>query len=155
MIDSFPVLVDYTQILVHVASHPKPGLSWTDEHVAQGFAWSEGIVSFGVPDHDGECLLNILETISEDLEANAIWAVKVPFQVNETLKIGTVFDTRSVNIPQGSYNLIFEAILGRDGYAFIINLKFFAVDSPSFSILKQGGELSTNIILRQDADIAG
>ena len=59
MIAEFPITVLYTQVVVHLADLPRPGLLWDDDHVAQGFAWSEGIASFGVPDHDGECLLSV------------------------------------------------------------------------------------------------
>lgn len=155
MIDNFSLFIDYTQILVHVASHPSPGLLWTDDHVAQGFAWSEGIVSFGVPDHDNECLINVMRVDTSELATNAIWALQVPFRVSEPLQIGTIFDTRSVNIQPGQYNIIFEALPGKDDIDFIINLKFLENDTPDFAILKRGGEISTDIILRQHADIAG
>ncbi len=156
MIDSFSVLVEYTQILVHISSHPTPGLLWSDEHVAQGFAWSEGLVSFGVPDHDGECLINIISAQDEEVHDDAIWAIQVPFSVSESLKIGTVFDTRLVNVTHGSYNLIFEVLSGDENeIAYKINLKFAETDFPEFAVLKQGGELTTDTVLRKDADLAG
>jgi hypothetical protein len=117
MTDRFSIFVAYTQVLVHLASHPRPGLIWTDAHVAQGFAWADGVVSFGAPDHDGPCLIEVQPFGSGALVADALWAVQVPFKVAETLMIGTVFDMRPVSIPVGQYNLVFEALAGRDDHA--------------------------------------
>lgn len=54
MLAEFILTVLYSQITVAVPGAPAKGLLCTDEHVAQGFAWSPGFVSFGVPDHDGQ-----------------------------------------------------------------------------------------------------
>jgi hypothetical protein len=35
---------------------------WTKDHVAQGFAWRPGHVSFGLPDHDGNCVVQVSQT---------------------------------------------------------------------------------------------
>ncbi len=155
MTDRFSIFVSYTQILVHLASHPKPGLLWTDEHVAQGFAWADGVVSFGVPDHDGPCLIEVQPFDTGSLEAGALWAVQVPFKVTETLMIGSVFDMHPVNIPVGQYNLVFEALAGRDDHAFVFNLKFARTERPGFAILKQGDALTTDVVLRKLAELAG
>jgi hypothetical protein len=155
MTDRFSILVAYTQILVHLASHPKPGLLWTDQHVAQGFAWAEGVVSFGVPDHDGPCLIEVRSCDTGTLEAGALWAVQVPFKVTETLMIGSLFDMRPVNMPVGQYNLIFEALAGRDDAAFVFILKFAETDRPDFAILKQGDALTSDVVLRELAELAG
>jgi len=155
MISSFSVFVSYTQILVQLAGHPAPGLLWTDDHVAQGFAWSEGVVSFGVPDHDGECLIEVRQDHAATVDPDAIWAIQVPFLVSEPLLIGTVFDMRPVTVAEGRYNLVFEALPGRDDFAFVLRLTFVKTAAVQFEILKKGGELSTSIVLRKDADLAG
>jgi hypothetical protein len=154
MTDRFSIFVAYTQVLVHLASHPRPGLIWTDAHVAQGFAWADGVVSFGVPDHDGPSLIEVQPFGSGALVADALWAVQVPFKVTETLMIGTVFDMRPVNIPVGQYNLVFEALAGRDDHAFVFNLKFVKTDRPDFAILRQGDALTTDVVLRKLAELA-
>jgi hypothetical protein len=53
------ITVQWGQVVVHDADHSAPGLLWTDDDVAQGFARSEGIVAFGLPDHDGEVRLRV------------------------------------------------------------------------------------------------
>lgn len=154
MTDRSSSFVAHTQILVHLARHPKPGVMWTDAPVAQGFAWAEGVVSFGVPDHDGPCLIGVQPFDTGALAPGALWAVQVPFKVSETLMIGTVFDMRPVNLPVGQYNLFFEVPAGQDDHAFGINLKFAKTETPSFAMLKQGGALATDVVPRKSAVLA-
>ncbi|WP_137136880.1 competence protein ComJ [Rhizobium sp. FKY42] len=154
MIAEFPITILYTQIVVHLPNIPRPGLLWDDDHVAQGFAWSEGIVSFGVPDHDGQCLIkvDVLDTI--DISDSAYWVVQTPFEVaSSPIKIGTIGNMKDIDVPAGSFNLVFEALPGEaeGDYTFSLNLKFIRTDKPEFKILKAGDELSTNKILRRDA----
>jgi hypothetical protein len=55
----FDLAVDYGQIFAFRPSVARPVVVWTDEHVAQGFAWSPSAMGFGVPDHDGESLVQV------------------------------------------------------------------------------------------------
>lgn len=150
----FPITIDYAQVLVFTASHPRPGLLWTDQHVAQGFAWSEGIVSFGVPDHDGECRLQleVAETIT--VAPDAISAVQVPFTIAEDIKLGSVFELREAELPLGTYELAFQILPGDEEFAYVLRLTFAATDTPDFAILKPGGDVTATEILRRDADPA-
>lgn len=159
MISEFAVMVDYGQILVFVQGLPRPGLVWTPDHGAQGFAWAPGIVSFGIPDHDGESLIQVEVAPDMSIEPNALWAIRVPFTVPATpLRIGTVGAMEDVRVPQGSYSLVFEAlpgdIVGEHDYGFVLRLKFCADPNPDFEILKKGGSLTTDKVLRRDAQHA-
>lgn len=155
MLAKFPITILYTQIVVHLADTPRPGLLWDEDHVAQGFAWSEGIVSFGIPDHDGQCLVTV--AISEDtqLSTSSLWAVQTPFDVvSSPIKIGTIGNMKNVNVPVDRYNLMFEACSGQSesDYAFTLNLRFIRAYTPEFRILKAGDELTTDKVLRRDAE---
>lgn len=158
MIAEFPLTVLYTQVVVHLADLPRPGLLWDDEHVDQGFAWSEGIVSFGVPDHDGQCFLRIDLAEDFDLDPKTEWAVQTPFDVTQILKIGTIANMRDVVVPNGLYNVVFEALPGTsapiEGTAYLLSMKFIKSSEPSFEILKQGLELATDKVLRREAQRA-
>lgn len=154
MLAEFSIYVEYTQILVYISSHQRPGLIWTDEHTAQGFAWSEGIVSFGVPDHDGECLLRV-DAGERPRTTDVLWSVQVPFVVSEPLRIGTVFDVRNVDVPRGTYNLVFQALAGNDDYTYIIDLIFAPSDNPSFLIIEKGGGIESDVVLKENAELAG
>jgi hypothetical protein len=155
MIKEFSLTVLYTQVLVHLSTHPSPGLLWSDEHVAQGFAWSTGIVGFGMPDHDGECLIRVMQTKDAVISDATLWAVQVPFEVSALLEIGTAVDfTHRVEVPFGTYALVFEALPGGDEHAYTVNLRFVATDTPEFAILKRGDALETDEVLIRNADLA-
>ncbi|MBP1853432.1 competence protein ComJ [Rhizobium halophytocola] len=157
MIAEFPLTVLYTQVVVHLADLPRPGLLWDDEHVAQGFAWSEGIVSFGVPDHDGECLVMVDSAQAVEVASSAYWAIQVPFVVDaKPLKVGTIGAMRDIRVPTGQYNLVFQALPGdaAKDQAFTLALTFVESDAPDFAILRQGDELETDQVLRRDAEHA-
>jgi hypothetical protein len=155
MLSEFDLAVDYGQIFVLLPSLAKPVLLWTDEHVAQGFAWSPSAVSFGVPDHDGECLVQVKTAPRVSIEPQALWAVRVPIDVpSASLTIGSVGADHEVNAAAGKYSLVFEALPGHlaedHDYTFVFKLKFCTDPHPDFEILKQGGELTTNKVLRKD-----
>ncbi|MBW7920612.1 MAG: hypothetical protein H3C51_00730 [Rubellimicrobium sp.] len=154
MLADFAVTVEYTQVLVETEGPVPAGLLWTDAHVAQGFAWSDGLVSFGVPDHDGTC--RVLVELARDVVADpqALWAVQVPFRVTGPLQIGTVLDTRRVAVPDGSHNLTFQAFPGGDDHAYTLRLTFSPAAAPEFRILKKGGDITTDAVLRRDAEAA-
>ena len=56
---SFPLYASYAQVAIFLSSLEQPFNNWTDRHVAQGFAWREGSVSFAVTD-GGDCFVEIL-----------------------------------------------------------------------------------------------
>lgn len=154
MIAEFAVTVVYTQIVVFDPSVPQTELEWSEDHVAQGFTWMPGNVAFGAPDHDGSCLLQVDAPEEIQVDPQALWAVRVPFSVASTpLSIGSIFNPRSVSIPEGKYNLVFEVLPGsaKSGveYAFVFRLNFIKSDSPNFAILKQGDMLTTDKVLRE------
>lgn len=150
---SFPILVNYTQVLAYLHTLDRPGLLWTDEHMAQGFAWNREIVSFGVPDHDGECLLEI-DTESNPGETHietSLWAIEVPFTADKTsIRIGTVLDDKPFTLQLGTYRLVFGAHPGtlKNGirYAYILRFNFIKSDETTFSVLKQGELLSDKVL---------
>ena len=154
MLADFPATILYTQVLVQTENHVVAGLLWTDEHVAQGFAWSDGLVSFGVPDHDGECRIQVEVSHGAVPDPQALWAVQVPFHVTGPLQVGAIFDLRSVVVPNGSYNLTWQAFSGGSDYAYTLRLIFSQSAAPEFRILKTGGDITADTVLRRDAEAA-
>lgn len=156
MLSEFVLPILYTQVLLHDTTHPSPGLNWDDAHVAQGFAWSPGLVSFGVPDHDGDCMIQVRVEDELLLLDEAIWAVMVPYTVTEPIEVGTVGLLTPVEVPHGSYNLVLEALPGLpdQDIAYILVLTFVRTQNPEFAILRQGGELTTDSVLMQDASLS-
>lgn len=155
MLADFPVTIDYGQVLVCTEGRAGVGLLWTDDHVAQGFAWSPGHVCFGVPDHDGECRIQVaLMQQGAELDAHALWAVQVPFLADEPVQIGSLFDLRSVALPNGPYQLTCQALPGADNEAYVLQLTFLRSESPQFCILKKGEDITADAVLRRDAQLA-
>lgn len=154
MLADFPATVLYAQVLVQTENHRVAGLLWTDEHVAQGFAWSDGLVSFGVPDHDGESRIQVEVSRGAVPDPQALWAVQVPFHVTSPLQVGAIFDPHSVIVPNGSYNLIWQAFSGGGDYAYTLRLTFSQSLAPEFRILKTGGDVTSDVVLRRDAEAA-
>jgi hypothetical protein len=154
IIAQFEVTVFYTQIVVFVSGTTPPEFDWTDDHVAQGFAWMPTIVSFGVPDHDGQCHMRVEMVDLLEINPDALWAIRVPFDVPPTpLSIGSIFDVKDINIPAGKYSMIFEVLPGDSikdaNYAFALILKFVEDANSDFEILRQGTELTTDKVLRK------
>lgn len=154
MLADFELTVDHAQVIVHTGSLATPGLLWTDDHVAQGFAWSQGQVAFGVPDHDGTCRIIVDLARDDVLEAQALWAVQVPFLVSEVVAIGTTFDMHRVAVPHGAYDLTYQALPGTGDDAYVLRLTFSPSDAPTFRIVKKGGDITADTVLRRDAEPA-
>lgn len=152
MLSGFTVTIDHAQLLVEAQSQAGSGLVWTDDHVAQGFVWSPGCVAFGVPDHDGQCRIEVDLSRGEVLAPQALWAVRVPFVVEERVQVGTLFDAHGIEVPSGSYNLTCQAWLGTGDCAYVVRLTFSPSEAPEFRILKRGGDITTDTVLRRDAD---
>lgn len=154
MSTSFPVSVDYTQVFALLSSLERPGLLWTDDHVAQGFAWNPGIACFGVPDHDGECLIEFdpAATAASLAVETSLWAIAVPFEADGSeLMVGTLMDDRPFALAGGLYRLVFEAHAGRTeggtAYTYILSFKFIRAEHAGFEILKQGPLGSGKVLL--------
>jgi hypothetical protein len=154
LITEFNATVTHAQVVVF--ERPPRAYEWTDDHVAQRFLFSPGDVSFGVPDHDGVCRIQLYgneKFVPDDL---CLWAVRVPFEVNgDYIHVGTVSETREVHIDRDKYNLTFSVydghVIGGD-CAFLLKLFFSNDTNPSFDITKKGIGITTDRVLRVDAD---
>ena len=151
MLADLLLTIDHAQVLVQTERHAGTEILWTDAHVAQGFAWSQGHVAFGVPDHDGECRVRVDLAQGEVLDPQALWAVQVPFCVTGPVQIGALFDMHAVAVPPGDHRLTFQALPGEEDCAYVLRLTFSRDAAPAFRILKKGGDVTADTVLRQDA----
>lgn len=106
---TFNISVSYTQVAVFLSSLEKPYNNWSERHVAQGFSWRPGSVSFrAFDDGDIEISVSIQSEYRESMAAERI--IRVPFHVppNAIIEIGSIFDTTQVEVPSGDYAVIFE-----------------------------------------------
>lgn len=112
------------------------------------------MASFGVPDHDGDCLVRVDTAPAgrdDPVAADALWAVAVPFVATEpTVSVGIIGTSRALPIVPGSYQLVFQARPAPPPYAYRLDVSFTPAPSPDFAILKQG-ELGSGRVLRRRA----
>lgn len=152
MLANLDVDILYAQLVVF--EMPFRDMQWTDQHTAQGFAWTSGAVSFGTPSHVGTSRVEVFRDPGFSLDQTCLWAVQVPFDVKSgEVMIGSVVDPQAVAVDKGSYNLVFQALPPREDATFVFQLYFIPSQTPDYAILKRGTELQTDQVLRRDADV--
>ena len=158
---TFDLCVLYSQIGIY-AVDPPCAFDWTDEHVAQGFVWREDVVWFGVPDHDGDCRIDVaVGTPNDETHGRAVRIIKVPFRADRpTIEVGTVMEGVPISVPAGGYQLWFMLLEPDDAGAedeeigFDVVIRLEPSDDPEFAIVRGGGEVTADRPTRFDATIA-
>lgn len=159
MISEFKATIPYAQVNIFRPEELDANL-WNDDHVAQGFAWREGSVSFGVPDHDGPVRIEVdVIDAAPRLEKTSLRAVEVPFEVfGDGVLAASLIDDVEIPVPAGLYRLRFELRPGfeRDGetYAYLAVISFIRDDAPGFAILRGDAEITAASVLTTTADPA-
>ncbi|MEA2554324.1 MAG: hypothetical protein QOJ65_2500, partial [Fimbriimonadaceae bacterium] len=133
----FILYVSFAQVAVFLSSLEHPFNEWTDEHVAQGFSWRKGSVSFRTLEEAGDYAItvNILEELPEvSLGANRV--IEVPFEVPEgaSVEIASISDSNIVDVPGARYILRYEAFPAEGDTDPSISLIFAKSDSPRFRV---------------------
>ncbi len=103
----------YHQLIVFDETAAPVPNDWREQHVAQGFAWRPGTVSFATLGDLGD--LRVEVRVADDLEVlpDAVRAIVVPFAVSPPGRVGlsdTVNEV-STHVAPGEY-----ALLGEMGY---------------------------------------
>jgi hypothetical protein len=131
--------VSHSQLAICDPSLERPLSFWTDQQVAQGFAWRPGSASFGTLDEDGSHNLHVLLTHSYvDISPLTIRAIEVPFKVplEENIEIASVADSQRLRIPSLLYALRLECLPGRK-----LKFVFMKIDNPKFRIVRADAAL--------------
>lgn len=107
----------YGQLAVFQAKLDKPFNDWTQSHVAQGFVWRYGSVSFATLDVAGPVELNVGVGKTEV----GSWAdriIAVPFEVDESgeIEVASISEGHILSLPAGRYRLVFEHGRGENGW---------------------------------------
>ncbi len=153
MVNEFALTILYTQLFIANPAAPRAVVLWSEEEVAQGFAWDRTQVVFGIPDVDDPCWVRISTgaDASPAVADDALWAIAVPFAASgPVFEAGTVLFERPLPIGPGSYQVVFQARPGPVGYAYRLELSLQRKAVPEFAILKQG-PLHTGHVLRHQA----
>ena len=99
----------YSQFMVYDQSVRLPGLAWTDEHSAQGFARRESVVNFNTPLEFGYADVGVSQSAFEPGEEYER-VIAVPFLVTSGKVIvegpEETKPERNVALPPGNYRLV-------------------------------------------------
>jgi hypothetical protein len=151
------IFISHAQLAVFNHTLERPFNLWTDRHVAQGFSWRPGSVSFGTVEESGVHLVSFKwQNFEDQISDLAIRVIDVPFEVEngEKVEIGSISDSTLVDVPAGIYQLRFECY-GREGDdPPRIQLIFFRTNEPVFRVVKADPELAPEHDLFLTADPA-
>jgi hypothetical protein len=137
--------VSYSQLSVFLGTLPQPFNDWSDQHVAQGFAWRPGSVSFRTMLEAGPHAIDI-EVVDRagPVHPDAVRAVEVPFEVlaDGAIEIGSITETVPLTVPPGAFLLRCEFLraAGADGQR--VRLIFARKDAPRFAVVRADSDLS-------------
>jgi hypothetical protein len=152
--NTFVLQVTYGQVGVFDPHLENPWNDWRNEHMAQGFSWRPGSVSFGTFEEGGPAEITVRRVASRDLRADTVRAIAVPFHVADggSVEIAAVPDGPVIELPPGHYRLIFEHGLTGTGRMWC-DFTFIPVSAPvKPQILRADPELSppTNLVMTAD-----
>ena len=162
MSEVYDFFIFYSQLIVSdlivsdEAIAPVPN-DWTARHVAQGFTWSPGTVSFGTLGDVGD--LRVEVRVAGDPEAlpDAARAIVVPFSVSPPghVTLSDCVNEETVDLPAGEYALLCE--MGYSGVrrgqeAEWCRLSFVPGGDVQPEILRADAELSPRYPLLMEAD---
>jgi hypothetical protein len=115
LIDTFDMFSFYAQLEVHGLNLDDfAGQHWTDRHVAQGFIWLPGSVSFGLLHDVGRHVVEVHVETALRPQPGAVRAIIVPFTVmpDGQVQLSDCVHTPQSSLPAGEHALLFET-----GYA--------------------------------------
>jgi hypothetical protein len=116
---------------------------WTDTHYKQGFSWRPTSVSFGTLDDSSKCEVTV--KIADTFKDNdkAIRTIIVPFIIdNEGIEVVSILDSQPLDLPQGKYEVDFNAIPKSEGLLDTYEFIFIKCENPSARVLKADEQLS-------------
>lgn len=132
------VEVTYGQIAIFASALQQPFNDWTDGHVAQGFAWRPGSVSFGTLVEAGSHSVKIdVVEHADPVSADAIRAIEVPFEVpsDEAIEVGSISDTVPLTLQAGFFLLRCEFLRPTRKGTERVRLVFAKNDEPRFAVV--------------------
>jgi hypothetical protein len=154
ILDRFDLTVLYGQIFV---SRPGEGgyPLWTQAHVDQGFAWREACVAFGIPDHDGDCRVEVGRGPPPPLEGDCLRAIEVPYLVPPGgVEVGGLAGQRVVAMPPGPHQIRFDLSPEAAGPGLRVRLLLTPGAPRRFAILRRDAEMTTDTVLTTTAEEA-
>lgn len=107
----FTLEISYSQLAVFNSRLSHPFNDWTEAHVAQGFTWRPGSVSFGTLSDGGTIAIEVVTRQRySDQTSGANRVIRVPFEVAECgdIEVASIGTSAHVVLEPGFYALTFE-----------------------------------------------
>lgn len=148
--NKFSVIVSYSQLAVFDAALTKPFNNWLNDHVAQGFSWRHGSVSFKTLTEGDQYEIDLVKTdVDIPVLPTAIRVIQVPFDVskNGLVEVASISGGVQAELIPGEYALRFECYPNLK-----IRLVFVRGGDRGFKILREDDGLSPRYPLRIKAD---
>lgn len=100
----------YHQLIVSDQSTAPVPNDWREQHVAQGFTWRPGTVSFATLGDLGDLRVEVRVADDLDVLPEAVRAIVVPFAVSPPGSVGLsdTVDEVTTRVPPGEYALLCE-----------------------------------------------
>jgi len=149
--------VSYSQIAVFASELKEPFNNWTQRHVAQGFAWRPGSVSFGTLVEAGVHSVDIdIVDHAEPVSAEAVRVIEVPFEVppNGAIEVGSISESKPLSLTPGTFLLRCEFLRPSQDGNERIHLVFARKDTPRFAVVRADESLSVVGELLTTASVA-
>jgi hypothetical protein len=149
--------VSYGQLAVFASSLKQPFNDWTDQHVAQGFAWRPGSVSFRTMVEGGRhsILIDVISHVGV-VHPDAVRVVEVPLDIppDGAVEVGSIAETVSLSLPPGSFLLRCEFLQPPSVAGERVRFTFAQKDAPRFAVVRADPELSVSSELLTNAQPA-
>jgi hypothetical protein len=147
----FVLEVAYSQISAFQSGLKDPFNDWTDRHVAQGFAWRPGSVSFRTLDGEGPISVTVTKTTAFEPSPSALRVIQVPIRVAKegALEIATITDSVEIEMKEGEYVVVFEH--GRDDKGVMWCVFHFTAQTGPAGVLRADPELAPGPELLMEA----
>lgn len=150
---AFKLQVSYAQIAVFDDQVREPFNDWTDRHVAQGFSWRRGSVSFKTLIDSGNAAVEwSIERRFEPRDGVRVISVPFSFQSKGCIEIASITDGRKTGIRAGDYQLVFET--GTSGEICWCRFVFIPGGVSVPRIIKQDAQLSPVHPLLMESSVA-
>jgi len=139
--------VSYGQLAVFSRALDHPFNDWTDKHLAQGFAWRPGSVSFRTLVEAGphSIEVTVVDHVN-DVDPGTVRAIDVPFQVlaDGAIEVAGISDAAVVSLAPGSYLLRCEFLRSAPAAPQRVRLVFSRKDLPRFALVRADASITAS-----------
>lgn len=140
---SFRLFITYSQLAVFRPELQHPFNDWSSEHVAQGFAWRDGSVSFRTLEDSEEYRIDVCRETEIHMKEGALRAILVPFTIMEPgqCEIASLSDGKIIDIEAANYAIFYQTGYF-DNDRVWIQLSFIQMEHVAPQIILADEELS-------------